>query len=93
MTTKDFFDKYIKDKEFTLKKQSVIMSLKYRETCCTLEHKAGSLYIRFRIMYNGNVLAATFLDFQKMSTRTFKLYETNDFSKFFKSYAYRYMGL
>ena len=47
----DFFNQFIKDKEFVQKKQSSVFKNKYPNT----EWKQKSDYVRFRILNNGDV--------------------------------------
>jgi hypothetical protein len=93
MKSIDFFNKYIKDKEFTLKKQSKTVQQKYPKTCCIFEWKNEKEYVRFRILYNGVIEAGAFLSFEKVSTRKFNLDCKTPYKKFFKTYAYPYLGL
>jgi hypothetical protein len=89
----DFFNQFIKDKEFVQKKQSSVFKNKYPNTAVIFEWKQKSDYVRFRILNNGDVEAGAFKDFTKLSTRTFKLNCKTSYESFFKSYAYPFVGI
>ena len=93
MKSVDFFNQYIKNKEFTLKKQSKTVQQKYPKTCCIFEWKDKKEYVRFRILYSGVVEAGVFHSFEKVATRKFKLDCKTSYEKIFKTYAYPYLGV
>lgn len=89
----DFFNQFIKDKEFVQKKQPPVFKTKYPNTAVIFEWKQKNDYVRFRILNNGDVEAGAFKDFTKLSTRTFKLNCKTSYESFFKSYAYPFVGI
>lgn len=89
----DFFNQFIKDKEFVQKKQPPVFKTKYPNTAVIFEWKQKNDYVRFRILNNGDVEAGAFKGFEKLSTRTFKLNCKTPYESFFKNYAYPFVGV
>ena len=89
----DFFNQFIKDKEFVQKKQPLAFKTKYPNTAVIFEWKQKNDYVRFRILNNGDVEAGAFNGFEKLSTRTFKLNCKTSYESFFKNYAYPFVGV
>ena len=89
----DFFNQFIKDKEFVQKKQPPVFKTKYPNTAVIFEWKQKNDYVRFRILNNGDVEAGAFNGFEKLSTRTFKLNCKTSYESFFKNYAYPFVGV